>query len=497
MQQPSLYHSSALTNQDKDGGSGMLPFMHQDKLNSYPALTIDVHAGHVLDSMSDRSPTPCLSLPASAASLPSGDTEKSLWSPTIYTNSNNATSPSNYAAVRETSITKGTPTTPHAASPKYMSPRLFPASPSNLQQRRSKNQSFLKLSLDHVKEINVPSYSPIESKEQPLYLLWNTHQLFELGEEYRQNLDVNDLMEDQKLGYGSTGDVTKVTHIPTGRAMARKCIRLDPEQTTQQRISRELNVLRACHSPHIVSFYGAFLTTDGLINICMEYMDLGSFDTIYRELGGINEQVIGKIALSALQGLDYLYRTFRIMHRDIKPSNILLNAQGNVKLCDFGVCGYLVNSIAHSFVGTSSYMSPERIQGNEYTVRSDVWSLGLTLMELTIGKFPLPEVTGVFELMDEIVRAPAPRLPSHRYSSEYEDFIAQCLTKDFKERPLPSDLLLHPFIVRTIQDDFDMRLFCDHLMAIRHQKSHNPALRPCTSESRCSCDEGSLREPAI
>lgn len=110
------------------------------------------------------------------------------------------------------------------------------------------------------------------------------------------------------------------------------------------------------------------------------------------------------------------------MHRDIKPSNVLVNSRGQIKLCDFGVSSELVNSVADTFVGTGTYMAPERIQGSPYTVKSDVWSVGLTLFELAIGKFPFsvnedgddgeaagPQ--GILDLLQQIVLEPAPKLP--------------------------------------------------------------------------------------
>ncbi len=161
--------------------------------------------------------------------------------------------------------------------------------------------------------------------------------------------------------------------------------------------------------------------------------------------------MLGKIAEAILGGLSYLYDAHRIMHRDIKPSNVLVNSRGEIKLCDFGVSGELVNSIANTFVGTSTYMAPERIQGAAYSVKSDVWSTGLTLMELAIGKFPFDSSdsssdrseypTGILDLLQQIVHEPAPVLPtSDAFPPILDQMIQRCLLKNPDERPTPREL---------------------------------------------------------
>lgn len=163
--------------------------------------------------------------------------------------------------------------------------------------------------------------------------------------------------------------------------------------------------------------------------------------------------VLGKIAEATLGGLTYLYSKHHIMHRDIKPSNILVNSRGSIKLCDFGVSGELINSIADTFVGTSTYMAPERIQGEKYTVKSDVWSFGLSIMELAIGKFPFGggdhqseedcAPVGILDLLQQIVHEPAPRLPkSDAFPSILEDMIQKCLYKQPDQRPTPQELFV-------------------------------------------------------
>jgi mitogen-activated protein kinase kinase len=181
-----------------------------------------------------------------------------------------------------------------------------------------------------------------------------------------------------------------------------------------------------------------------------------ALDRISRDFGPVRVDVLGKIAEATLGGLTYLYIKHHIMHRDIKPSNVLVNSKGNIKLCDFGVSGELVNSVADTFVGTSTYMAPERIQGEKYTVKSDVWSFGLTIMELAIGKFPFESEqlsdddgapSGILDLLQQIVHEPAPKLPkSDAFPQILEDMIQKCLLKNPDERPTPQELFVRDSI---------------------------------------------------
>lgn len=142
------------------------------------------------------------------------------------------------------------------------------------------------------------------------------------------------------------------------------------------------------------------------------------------------------------------------MHRDIKPSNVLVNSRGSIKLCDFGVSSELENSVADTFVGTGTYMAPERIQGSPYTVKSDVWSVGLTLLELAVAKFPFApdnDANGddedgagppsILDLLQQIVLEPSPKLPkSDAFPQILEDMITKCLMKEPAQRPTPQEL---------------------------------------------------------
>lgn len=179
-----------------------------------------------------------------------------------------------------------------------------------------------------------------------------------------------------------------------------------------------------------------------------------SLDRISKDFGPVRVDVLGKITVAILSGLNYLYDNHRIMHRDIKPSNVLVNSRGYIKLCDFGVSGELVNSIADTFVGTSTYMAPERIQGAKYSIKSDVWSVGLTVMELAIGRFPFDASetaaggreagpSGILDLLQQIVHEPPPRLPkSTAFPASLDEMIQSCLQNKADDRPTPRELFV-------------------------------------------------------
>lgn len=190
----------------------------------------------------------------------------------------------------------------------------------------------------------------------------------------------------------------------------------------RKQILREINFNKRLTSPHICTYYGAFVNDSGdNISIAMEYCAGGSLDAIYkrvRSLGGrTGEKVLGKVAEGVLKGLTYLHDN-RIIHRDIKPGNILLSKSGTVKLCDFGVSGDTgTKGDANTFIGTSYYMAPERITGQSYTITSDVWSLGVSLLEVAQHRFPFPAdgtemqpKAGLIDLLTYIVRQPKPVL---------------------------------------------------------------------------------------
>ncbi|ORY86368.1 kinase-like domain-containing protein [Protomyces lactucae-debilis] len=277
----------------------------------------------------------------------------------------------------------------------------------------------------------------------------------ELGIEFKVDIKQEDLKMISELGFGNGGTVSKVMHIPTRTIMAKKVIKIEAKPQVRRSILRELQIMHDCNSPCIIGFYGAYIN-DNDIHVCMEYMDCGSLDTVLQKKGPLPLEVLGKITYSVVEGLIYLYDIHRIIHRDVKPSNVLVNSSGKIKLCDFGVSGELINSIANTFVGTSTYMSPERIQGGAYTVKGDVWSLGLMLVELATGKFPLgSQAMGVLDLLQLIVREPAPTLDSHVFPS-LSVVVSRCLKKDPAERASLKELLNCEFVSEAKKKRVDM-----------------------------------------
>ncbi|KAG8006512.1 Dual specificity mitogen-activated protein kinase kinase 4, partial [Nibea albiflora] len=306
-----------------------------------------------------------------------------------------------------------------------------------------------------------------------------------ISPEQHWDFTAEDLKDLGEIGRGAYGSVNKMVHKPSNQIMAVKRIRSTVDEKEQKQLLMDLDVvMRSSDCPYIVQFYGA-LFREGDCWICMELMAT-SLDKFYKFVycsldDVIPEEILGKITLATVKALNHLKENLKIIHRgkktasvnlianlqsplhgpplfalplDIKPSNILLDRNGNIKLCDFGISGQLVDSIAKTRdAGCRPYMAPERIDPSAsrqgYDVRSDVWSLGITLYELATGRFPYPKWNSVFDQLTQVVRGEPPQLSNsdeRRFSPKFISFVNVCLTKDESRRPKYKELLKDPFI---------------------------------------------------
>ncbi|KAI8494688.1 PREDICTED: dual specificity mitogen-activated protein kinase kinase 6-like isoform X1 [Branchiostoma belcheri] len=290
------------------------------------------------------------------------------------------------------------------------------------------------------------------------------------GKEFTCNAD--DLKPICELGRGAYGIVEKMRHESSNTVMAVKRIPVSVNSKEQKRLLMDLDIsMRSSDHPCTVEFYGA-LFREGDVWICMEVMDI-SLDKFYKKVSSLDktipEDVIGKIAVAVVDALYFLHGSLKVIHRDIKPSNILIDRKGRVKICDFGISGYLVDSVAKTLdAGCKPYMAPERINPDVnqkgYDVRSDIWSLGITLIELATGKFPYESWLTPFAQLKQVVEEPSPKLPADKFSPEFVDFCAQCLNKNCKERPNYAGLVEHDFYKKYNEQTVDVAGFVTSIL---------------------------------
>uniref|UniRef100_A0A3Q4BME9 non-specific serine/threonine protein kinase n=1 Tax=Mola mola TaxID=94237 RepID=A0A3Q4BME9_MOLML len=288
------------------------------------------------------------------------------------------------------------------------------------------------------------SFSPPRSRQKSHHWKWmkDPAGIFELVE---------------VVGNGTYGQVYKGRHVKTGQLAAIKV--MDVTEEEEEEIKAEINMLKKySHHRNIATYYGAFVKKsppghDDQLWLVMEFCGAGSVTDLVKNTKGssLKEDWIAYICREILRGLSHLH-AHKVIHRDIKGQNVLLTENAEVKLVDFGVSAQLDRTVGrrNTFIGTPYWMAPEVIACDEnpdstYDYRSDIWSLGITAIEMAEGAPPLCDMHPMRALF-LIPRNPPPKLKSKKWSKKFIDFIEGCLVKTYPSRPSTEQLLKHSFI---------------------------------------------------
>ncbi|ORX45762.1 Pkinase-domain-containing protein, partial [Piromyces finnis] len=226
--------------------------------------------------------------------------------------------------------------------------------------------------------------------------------------------------------------------------VAIKVLDLDTDDEDITDVQTEISFLSKCDSEHITRYRGSYLCGTKLW-VIMDYASVGSIRKILKS-GIIEEKYISVIIREVLHALTYLHKSCGIIHRDIKAANILLTGEGSVKLCDFGVAGQISMTCLrrNSFVGTPYWMAPEVIQRSSYDFKADIWSLGITIIEMATGNPPFANEDPRRAIF--LIPRTKPAKLEGKYSASLKEFLGLCLREEPDDRPTSEELLKTKFI---------------------------------------------------
>ncbi|XP_058479064.1 TRAF2 and NCK interacting kinase b isoform X9 [Solea solea] len=309
------------------------------------------------------------------------------------------------------------------------------------------------------------------------------------------------------VGNGTYGQVYKGRHVKTGQLAAIKV--MDVTGDEEEEIKAEINMLKKySHHRNIATYYGAFVKKnppgmDDQLWLVMEFCGAGSVTDLIKNTKGnsLKEEWIAYICREILRGLTHLHQ-HKVIHRDIKGQNVLLTENAEVKLVDFGVSAQLDRTVGrrNTFIGTPYWMAPEVIACDEnpdatYDFKSDLWSLGITAIEMAEGAPPLCDMHPMRALF-LIPRNPAPRLKSKKWSKKFQSFIDSCLVKSHSQRPSTDQLLKHPFI-RDLPNERQVRIqLKDHIDRTKKRRGERDETEYEYSGSEEEDEERDIGEPS-
>ncbi|XP_030623211.1 TRAF2 and NCK interacting kinase b isoform X2 [Chanos chanos] len=309
------------------------------------------------------------------------------------------------------------------------------------------------------------------------------------------------------VGNGTYGQVYKGRHVKTGQLAAIKV--MDVTGDEEEEIKAEINMLKKySHHRNIATYYGAFVKKnhpgmDDQLWLVMEFCGAGSVTDLIKNTKGnsLKEEWTAYICREILRGLTHLHQ-HKVIHRDIKGQNVLLTENAEVKLVDFGVSAQLDRTVGrrNTFIGTPYWMAPEVIACDEnpdatYDFKSDLWSLGITAIEMAEGAPPLCDMHPMRALF-LIPRNPAPRLKSKKWSKKFQSFIDSCLVKNHSQRPSTEQLLKHPFI-RDLPNERQVRIqLKDHIDRTKKKRGERDETEYEYSGSEEEEEERDMGEPS-
>ncbi|XP_077586693.1 TRAF2 and NCK interacting kinase a isoform X21 [Stigmatopora nigra] len=309
------------------------------------------------------------------------------------------------------------------------------------------------------------------------------------------------------VGNGTYGQVYKGRHVKTGQLAAIKV--MDVTGDEEEEIKAEINMLKKySHHRNIATYYGAFIKKnppgiDDQLWLVMEFCGAGSVTDLIKNTKGnsLKEEWTAYICREILRGLTHLHQ-HKVIHRDIKGQNVLLTENAEVKLVDFGVSAQLDRTVGrrNTFIGTPYWMAPEVIACDEnpdatYDFKSDLWSLGITAIEMAEGAPPLCDMHPMRALF-LIPRNPAPRLKSKKWSKKFQLFIESCLVKSHSQRPSTEQLLKHPFI-RDLPNERQVRIqLKDHIDRTKKKRGERDETEYEYSGSEEEDEERDTGEPS-